>query len=71
MAVSKINAVFAVHSEQQLRRGKTMLQIMQQNFLLYGMAAMGILGVISQVILRIVYEGLIRDMENPALAKGK
>lgn len=71
MAVSKINAVFAVHSEQQPRRGKMMLQIMQQNFLLYGMAAMGILGVISQVILRIVYEGLIRDMENPALAKGK
>ena len=48
MAVSKINAVFAVHSEQPPRRGKTMLQIMQQNILLYGMAAMGILVNISR-----------------------
>lgn len=48
-----------------------MLQFMQQNFLLYGMAAAGILGVISQIILRLVYDKLIRDMQKPAFAKGK
>lgn len=48
-----------------------MSQFMQQNFLLYGMAVAGIFGVISQVILRIVYDKLIRDMEKPAFAKGK
>lgn len=48
-----------------------MSQFMQQNFLLYGMAVVGVLGVISQVILRIVYDKLIRDMEKPAFAKGK
>jgi len=48
-----------------------MLQIMQQNFLLYGIAALGLLGAISQVILRGIYGRLVRDMERPALAKGK
>lgn len=48
-----------------------MSQFMQQNFLLYGMAVVGLLGVVSQVILRIVYDKLIRDMEKPAFAKGK
>lgn len=53
------------------RRGILMLQFMQQNFLLYGMAALGILGAASQIILRVIYGKLIRDMENPAFAKGK
>lgn len=48
-----------------------MSQFMQQNFLLYGMAVAGVLGVVSQVILRVVYDKLIRDMEKPAFAKGK
>lgn len=48
-----------------------MSQFMQQNFLLYGMAVAGVLGVVSQVILRMVYDKLIRDMEKPAFAKGK
>lgn len=48
-----------------------MSQFMQQNFLLYGMAVVGVLGMISQVILRVVYDKLIRDMEKPAFAKGK
>ena len=49
-----------------------MLQVIaQQNMLLYGVAIFGILGVISQIVLRALYERLIRDMENPGAPKGK
>lgn len=51
--------------------GRSMLEIMQQNVLLYGIAVLGIWGVASQIILRIVYDKLIHDMEKPAFAKGK
>ena len=49
-----------------------MLQfIAQQNVLLYGVAVIGILGIASQIILRSIYERLIRDMENVHVPKGK
>lgn len=49
-----------------------MLQLItNQNVLLYGVALFGILGVISQVILRSIYERLIKDMANMSMPKGK
>lgn len=46
-------------------------EILQQNMLFYAMAAIGILGVISQLVLNILYERLIRDAENNGEPKGK
>ncbi len=49
-----------------------MLQLItNQNVLLYGVALFGILGVISQIILRSIYERLIKDMANMSMPKGK
>ncbi|WP_394924789.1 hypothetical protein [uncultured Robinsoniella sp.] len=45
--------------------------ILQQNMLFYAMAAICILGVISQLVLNILYDRLIRDAENYTEAKGK
>lgn len=45
--------------------------IAEQNVLLYACAAVGLLGVISQVVLFSLYERLLRDMENHAAPKGK
>jgi hypothetical protein len=54
----------------KIKRRTSMLQLMQQNVLLYTMAGIGIFGAASQVILHLVYRGLIRDMEKPEKAKG-
>ncbi len=48
-----------------------MWQFLQQNALLYGVVVAGVLGVISQVVLRVIYDKMIRDMKNPGMPKGK
>lgn len=45
--------------------------ILQQNMVFYAMAAIGILGVISQLFLNGIYERLMRDAENNGAPKGK
>lgn len=56
----------------QIKGGYGMMsQIMQHNVLIYGMVVVGFLGAASQVLLRIIYDQLIRDMERPAFAKSK
>lgn len=45
--------------------------IAEQNVLFYAMAAVGILGAVSQVILYTFYMRLLRDMENTGTPKGK
>lgn len=45
--------------------------IAEQNVLFYAMAAVGVLGAVSQVILYAFYMGLLGDMENTGTPKGK